>query len=67
MKDYTIMNFLVIITCAAHIQLSDCPLPNGFKTHIKIGNHSECIHAATTIIKTMGYDIRDAKVECRKE
>jgi hypothetical protein len=61
------MNFLVIITCAAHIQLANCPLPNGFKTHIKIGNHKECVHAASTIIKTMGYNPKDAKIECKEE
>ena len=59
------MNFLVMVMCAAHINVADCPLPNGFKTRIVAANYNDCIHQAKAVIASMGYNPKDARIECR--
>jgi len=63
----TMIEFVITIVCAAHIHAAECPLPNGFHTHAKAASHIDCVHQAKAVIASMGYNPKDAKIECMEK
>jgi len=61
------IEFLVIISCVAHIK--SCPIPNGYNAHLHAVSKEQCERKARRIARPyaslMGFAAADFTIECK--
>jgi hypothetical protein len=57
--------FLVTVACLAHLKA--CPIPHGIHRTVELQSKSECIAQTHAVIKTLGFQPADFRVECREK